>query len=474
MPGGSSISGMAWWRTIRNDAIVNKPGTDLKIVGFLLIALFICGNADTSPALADSGAAPAQADTSENLFNNIETKWGGYIKCRGTVSWPGDDSFYGLVGTGTYYYGSAEGRLKNRLYCGSSVYLDTHYEIIFSGGDTRKKQKELEKLPAGSVIENYLSGEVEDDRRLMDLTKTLEDHDDHILYHRLDRLSLTVQQRRFVVRLGRQAVTWGSGFLFNPMDLFNPFAPTDIEREYKIGDDMAQVQMSFGESGDAQFLYVPRRDPSTGKVEGSQDSLAGKIHFAKGTTEFDIMAAKHFEEQVLGAGCLGYLGDAAWRLNATWTFPDEKSDESNFLSLVANTDYSWIWWNKNFYGFVEAFYNGLGDDNYSESIMDNGVMERLGRGELFTLGRYYLGGHIRMELHPLVNIFFTVINNMEDPSGILQPRLTWDITQDLQLTCGGNICYGGRGTEYGGFKIPSTDILIKTPDSFYMWIAWYF
>ena len=452
---------------------MNNPGIDLKIAGFLLIVLFTFGNADISPALADSGAAPVCSDTSKNPFNNIDTEWGGHIKCRAAVSWPGDDSFYGLVGTGTYYDGNAEGRLKNRLYLGSSIYLDTHYEAILSGGDTRRKQKELEKLFAGSAIENYILSAVEDDRRLMDLTKTLEDHDD-TLYHRLDRLSLTVQQRRFVFRIGRQAVTWGNGFLFNPMDLFNPFAPTDIEREYKVGDDMAYAQISFGESGDVQLLYVPRRDPSTGKVEGSQDSLAGKIHFAKGTTEFDIMAAKHFKEQVIGAGCSGYFGDAAWRLDATWTFLDEKTDEDNFLSLVANMDYSWVWRDKNFYGFLEIFYNGLGDNNYSESLMDTAVMDRFDRGELFTLGRYYLGGHIRMEVHPLVNIYFAVINNMEDPSGVLQPRLTWDITQDIQLTCGGNIFYGGRDTEYGGFKIPTSDILIKTPDSAYMWLTYYF
>jgi len=454
---------------------VNTTGISLfKSLELLLIVFFVCGNVTAVPAQADSGAAPVQSDTSKTLFSNIETEWGGYIKSRGTISWPGDDSFYSLVGTGKYYDGSAEGRLKNRSYFGSSVYLDTHYEIILTGGDTRKKQKKLEKIFSGTVIENYLSGAVDDKRRLMDLTKTLENHDGHTLYHRLDRLALTVRQGRSVFRMGRQAVTWGDGFLFNPMDLFNPFAPTDIEREYKIGDDMAHAQISFGESGDAQLLYVPRRDPATGKVEGSQDSLAGKVHFARGTTEFDIMAAKHFQQQVLGAGCLGYVGDAAWRLDATYTFPDETSDESDFLSIVANMDYSWVWRNKNFYGFVEVFYNGLGDDNYSESIADDDVMERHNRGDLFTLGRYYLGGHIRMEVHPLVNIFFTVINNMEDPSGILQPRLTWDITQDLQFTCGGNIFYGERDTEYGGFKIPPSDILIKTPGSAYMWLAWYF
>jgi len=45
------------------------------------------------------------------------------------------------------------------------------------------------------------------------------------------------------------------------MDLFNPFAPTDVERDYKVGDDMVTTQFGINGMGDFQFLYVPRRDP---------------------------------------------------------------------------------------------------------------------------------------------------------------------------------------------------------------------
>jgi len=454
---------------------VNGAGINLiKAARWLLVVLFICGSVNASPAIADTGAATQQSETSQNLFGNIQTEWGGHIKVRGSVSWPEDGSYYDLTGTDTPFDGSIEGRLKNRLYFGSAVYLDTHYEMILSGGDTRKKQKELEHDFPGSALETFWTGEVKDDRRLLDLSKTITDRDDYVLYHRLDRLALTYQKERFVFRLGRQAVTWGNGFLFNPMDLFNPFAPSDIEREYKLGDDMAQAQISFGGTGNVQLVYVPRRDPETGDVEADQNTIAGKVHFAKGTTEFDLMAAQNFDDQVIGAGCTGYLGEAAWRLDATWTFTDEQSGDDDYLSLVANLDYSWVWWEKNFYGFVEVFYNGLGEDAYADDVMDAYIRDQIARGQLFTLGRYYLGGHVRMEVHPLVNVFLTVIHNLDDPSGMLQPRLTWDITEDLQLTCGGNVLYGGRGTEYGGFKVPPSDILFKAPDSAYMWLAWYF
>jgi hypothetical protein len=446
----------------------------LIILYYLMVLWLAFGTIGVTVVWAEDSIAPAKSTHSKDFLGGIDAEWGGYIKSRGVASWPDDESFYRFVGTETSYDGSVEGRLKNRLYLGAALYLDTHYEMILSGGDGRRKEKKLERLFAGLFGEGYIGREVEDDRRLMDLTKAISDDDDSILYHRLDRLSLTLQNKRFVVRLGRQAVTWGNGFLFNPMDLFNPFAPTDIEREYKVGDDMASAQFSLGRSFDLQFLYVPRRDPSTGDLESDESSFAGKAHFAKDTTEFEIMAARHYNDDVLGVAVLGYLGDAAWRFDTTWTFLDEKSDESDFLSLTANMDYSWAWWEKNFYGFVELFYNGLGDDRYFDSLMERDVAERLDRGELFALGRIYMAGHVRMEVHPLVNLFVTVITNCDDPSGIFQPRLAWDVTQDIQFTCGGNIFYGGRDTEYGGFRIAPTDILIKSPDSVYMWIAYYF
>ncbi|MBW2039700.1 MAG: hypothetical protein JRI46_08905 [Deltaproteobacteria bacterium] len=365
--------------------------------------------------------------------------------------------------------------MKNKLFFGKWGYFEAHYEAILSGGDTRRKGKELERLfpdlfKAGLMIGRPL----EDDRRLMDLTGTIHEDDSYILYHRLDRLSLTLLPKWGVVSIGRQAVTWGNGLLFNPMDLFNPFSPADIERDYKVGDDMVSTQFSVNKIGEFQFLYVPRRDLVRENVQWNQSSLAAKLHFAWGTTEFDIMAAKHYKDAVIGFGSTGYLGDAAWRLDGVWTFLNEDRGKKGYLSLVANMDYSWVWWGKNFYGFIEFYFNGLSHNEYTEAFTGPDISERLDRGELFTLGRTYLSGHIRVELHPLFNVYLTVINNLADPSGIIQPRAVWDIFEDVQITFGGNIYYGRRGTEYGGFKIPGTNFLNKAPDSVFLWLTYYF
>ena len=186
------------------------------------------------------------------------------------------------------------------------------------------------------------------------------------------------------------------------------------------------------------------------------------------------MAAKHYKDAVAGFGSTGYLGNAAWRLDGTWTFLDEDRGNDNYVSLVANMDYSWVWWKKNLYGYLEYYFNGLCHDRYTEEYSDPDVCERINRGELFTLGRNYLSGHIRVELHPLFNVYLTMINNLADPSGSLQPRAVWDIIQDMQITLGSNLCFGGKDTEYGGYKIAGTNFRNNTPYSAFLWLTYFF
>ncbi|OEU77005.1 MAG: hypothetical protein BA872_07970 [Desulfobacterales bacterium C00003060] len=93
---------------------------------------------------------------------------------------------------------------------------------------------------------------------------------------------------------------------------------------------------------------------------------------------------------------------------------------------------------------------------------------------MFTVGRTYLSCEIEVELHPLFKVCLTVINNVADPYGTVQPRAIWDIAQDAQMTLGGVIYYGSQGTEFGGFQAPGTDFLNKAPDSAFLWLTYFF
>ena len=410
----------------------------------------------------------------EGFWEQTTSQWGGHLKLRGSISQYEDTTVFAPVGTGVYTDGSLSLRLKNQLFFPGNASFKTHYEAVLSAGDNRRKKRELElsgvQFPLSAAFLG-LGQAMNDKTRLFDLTWTAFDGKSRTAYQRLDRLVLALNPTWGRLKIGRQAVTWGNGLIFNPMDLFNPFAPTDIERDYKVGDDMAWAELPLGGAVSLEGLFVPRRKPETGELASSRSSAALKIHTAHETTEFDFLFARHYGEWVAGLGSQGYLGDTAWRMDLVWTNAGQGSD---YLSLVANMDYSWVWWGKNFYGLVEFYFNGLGACNYNEVFTDFEIQDKLARGGLFALGRNYLSASLQVELHPLFSCWVTMINNLADPSGTVQPRGVLDISQNTRLTVGANLVYGAPGTEYGGLTIPGTIYHLRPAQSVYLWWTWYF
>lgn len=434
-------------------------------------------------ALAGTGIfSPfVRAGETDRFWKNLSPEWGGHLRGQLLLSRPPEDSVYQTAGGGTYADGVGEFRLKNRLFFGDWGTLETHYEATAFRGETREKNRALRALfgsdggEGASPMFSGNGGVIDDDRRFLDLSRTLGHGDDWIVSHRIDRLALSVRtERDLSVRIGRQALTWGNGLLFNPLDLFNPFAPTDVIRDYKVGDDMVFARSPAGSLGEFQAVYVPRRNPADGEVAWEESALGARFHFARGTLEFDLLGGWNHENGVVGAGASGYLGGAAWRADLSYTRLPEESENSGYFSAVANLDYSWVAWDRNWYGFLEFFHNGMGNDDYAEALADPDLSDALARGERFTLGPNYLAGQLQLEIHPLVNLFLTSINNLADPSGVLQPRVVWSATQSVEILAGASLYWGGAESEYGGFAAPGLPGKIVPAPGAYGWVTWYF
>jgi hypothetical protein len=242
---------------------------------------------------------------------------------------------------------------------------------------------------------------------------------------RLDRLFVAYNGEQVVLRFGRQAISWGNGLVFQPLDIFSPFSPTEIDKEYKTGDDMLYGQWLFENGDDLQLILLPRN-----KIE-SESSFALKY---RGTYQdewnFDLIAARHFDENVFGLGLSKNILEAMWRFDMSLT---QLKDGDTAISLVTNINYSWVWFEKNFSGFIEYYHNGI------DGIA---LQNRLERGELYTQGSDYLSQGIQIELHPLFNIHATWINNLEDNNGIFQIRGIYDWAENLQLVAWLDETYG--------------------------------
>jgi len=420
---------------------------------------------------AGSGHA---SDEKEISSHNIDNQIGGHLKLEQRMSGFDTGSYFEPVGTQTGLDTLANIRLIDKLILSEKIYFESHYEAFFTTGDNYKKQYTLHKYfpqVSGGLTPERLNI---DKRRLLDLTKAIKETDEYLFWHRIDRLFISIKPSWGDIIAGRQAITWGNGFIFNPMDLFNPFAPSDTIRDYKMGDDLISLRFNNQWLGECNLLYVPRRDVITQQIDVKQSSTAGKFHFFAGDFEIDVLGAWHYNEIVLGLGGIGYFKDAAWRTDLVWSTLNDGKNTKGYFQFIVNIDYSWMWKGKNIYGFVEYYHNGLGKKKYSNAMTDPDQLERIDRGELFALGKNYVSGHIQMELHPLFNIYLNFINNVRDPSGIIQPRAIFSLSQNINLNVGASFFYGKRGSEYGGFLIPGTSYFTSAAPNAYVQMTYYF
>lgn len=346
-----------------------------------------------------------------------------------------------------------------------------HYELLAVAGDSLETRRAL--APFLSLTEDGVLGLPDDRRRALDLTHVLSDNDRRAAVHRLDRLSLAYVGTQTSIRIGRQAVSWGNGLVFQPMDFVNPFSPVAIDKEYKTGDDMVYAQWTRARGDDLQAIALPRRDPQDRDLESRQSTYALKYHGRMASVDVDMLSARHVGETLVGVGAASSLGGAVARADLLVT----KLDRGDWVGGgVINVDYSWTLAGRNLYGYVEYYRNAVGerDESRYTALPDNpDLRERLRRGEVFVLGRDYLALGLRIELSPLVNLFQNLISNLHDGSGFYQLRVSHDLRQDSQLLFGLNWPYGRRGSEFGGLELGPLGISAPARTA-YLRYAFYF
>lgn len=351
--------------------------------------------------------------------------FGGHSKLRMLAqSYPDDSLFRDLIGTNSID-GAGELRLNSSAK-NDKWSLHADYQLIAINSDF---------LAAG------LPG---DDSRLFDLTSVLHDSDKNAVLHRLDRFWVGYAGEKTVVRFGRQALSWGNGLLYAPMDLVNPFDPATIDTEYKTGDDMLYVQYLRDGGDDVQGAVVFRRNVLTGDVESDEATIALKYHGFAGEHEYDVLVAESYGDTVVGVGHVRSIGGAVWRGDVVVT----DSNDDTYIELVTNLSYSWVWGDRNMSGAVEYYYDGL--------------------------DRHYVAGSLAIEMSPLWMLTPTVLSNVNDPSGLLQIVTQYSLSDDMTFLGSLNIPLGANGTEFGGPDSGVPGKYLSTDAGVFAQLAWYF
>ena len=343
------------------------------------------------------------------------------------------------------------------------------YQLLALHGDTIEFSRE-----SGGA--STLSGRLPDDRRRgFDLTHVMRDRGETAVLHRLDRLSAGYSGEALVLRAGRQAISWGNGLVFAPMDIVNPFDPTAVDKEYKTGDDMVYGQYLRANGDDMQAAVVVRRDPLSGDIESDEFTYALKYHGMLPAAEFDMLLSRNYGESLLAVGGNREFGGAVWRADVVAA---DTANDGTVWQFVTSLSYSWVWGGKNVSGLAEYFYNGFGqrDGCYTTACLtaNTELLNRLSRGELFSLGRHYVAANAAIEVTPLFMLTPSLFWNLRDDSALLQINTRNDLAENLVLLGSVALPLGPSGTEFGGVPTSLPGVYYSNDLSVFFQLNWYY
>ncbi|GEM_PF-294932 len=295
------------------------------------------------------------------------------------------------------------------------------------------------------MTQEMLFGDIPDitNRQLVDLRWHPVTEDHWQMQHYVDRLYFRQNFLWGSIVAGRQRISWGTGRIWNPTDLFNPINPASFDKIEKDGADAVSFKYYFGSFTDLQVVWNPRR--ARGQRDGAPDAPDSSNYGARFRTnfgEFDlsVMGGWFDRRTVLGGDFAGNLFDAGVRGEMIFVMDGDGSGQDGYARFILGADYQLT---GKLYGVVEYLHNGEGKE-------DAGSYEltRLFRGEILNLARdyVYLGG--TYQLHPLVTGSLGVIGGLTDGSGFLNATASWSSSDNSVVSAGLLLPYGSPRDEY--------------------------
>jgi hypothetical protein len=284
------------------------------------------------------------------------------------------------------------------------------------------------------------------------LTDSFADRGRLAAFNSIDRLSVGYTTPDFVVRVGRQALSWGSGLVFRPMDLFDPFSPTATDTEYKPGTDMLYTQFLFADGSDLQLIAVPRPAEKGAMPSSDASSFALHYHASFFGHQTTMLLARDHGDWVGGLGLNGALGGATWNLELVPSFVDRGASR---LSALANISDAVTLFDRNATLFAEYFHNGFGAANsdFALASLPADLVGHLARGQLFNTRRNYLAAGMTLEVNPLLTVNPTLIAGLDDASAYAILAATYSLSDNLMLVAGAQAPVGSSNTEFGGMPL---------------------
>lgn len=218
--------------------------------------------------------------------------------------------------------------------------------------------------------------------------------------YELDRINYKYRLGNITVGLGRQAIDWGSGRFWQPLNVFGAFSPTDLDTDFKPGIDAAVLNWYPSAFSSLTIAYVLAPQDNT----AIKDS--GAIHYRRqigATSEITLLAGSVIGNKVVGASFESDWNGMGWRIEGVQTYIEQRNERALFW--IAGIDYQFT---DGTLITMEWYDNNRGINNQpSLANMETNILIKYGLQQ--QLGRNVLGILVDRDITPLLHCSYTML-----------------------------------------------------------------
>jgi hypothetical protein len=304
----------------------------------------------------------------------------------------------------------------------------------------------------------------------------------------IDRLNVRLALPGADITVGRQAITYGKAYFWNPLDVFLPFDPRQFDRDYKPGVDAVRIQVALGLFSGLEVVGAAGREIDAGGsfVGGGGffdatwygSAFLGRVFTTVSGWDVALQGGKVYGGYQAGGAFVGEIGPLEVRGEAAYLIarggpalpaPLEGDLVESGLTAVAGLGHRF---ESSLTLEGEYLYNGEGDpdDLAAASI-------RFDTGGTFHLGRHLVGLLGTYEVLPILTGRLGGLLSLSDGSGQIQPAVVYSAADEVDLLAGALVNFGERPTDSVGdpYRIPGLRSEFGTfPDVYYLEFKVYF
>jgi len=268
--------------------------------------------------------------------------------------------------------------------------------------------------------------------------------------HFLDNAYIKLSFKHFDLTVGKQQISLGTGYVWNPTDVFNIKELFDPIYE-QPGHNAVRLDLALGSMSTLTALFSPEDTWENsakliqfkGRISHFDYSLMAieKVWRFHDYTEFDMENMNFLElpekRQLLGASTAGeLLGLGVWaEYGYNWM-----GSSQDFYELVVGTDYTFDFQT---YMMVEYYRNTLGKTDYQQYDLNDWM--RLIAMEQKAISRDQVYVFIQHPATDLLSIGLSIIYSISDNSVALVPTLNYSLSDNVEIFAYLNFNFGREG-----------------------------